>query len=408
MPSPTMQTVLDEMKTTTEALHKYVDKKFEQINEGRSAEGDPIVTESINKANTQIDELRSLYDDLLVASKRPAPAGFADPKNTDDPEALLLRSAFEKFIRYGAGENASTQMSIEEKRALANSSDSDGGFLVPMDFENTIIMNAYDESAIRPVVGARPTSRDSVYLSALAKPKVAWGVTGLALTQQELEAGGHTIQIFDLKALTLIHNNTLEDAAADIWGELSMAFSDAISEAEDDAFAVGAGDKSPQGILTNESVAANFTVTGVSGALNDDTHNGIDVLITALYKLKATYRRNATFAFNSTIEGQVRQLKDDNGQYLWQPPVQIGKPATLLGKPVINPEGLPDANVNGLLPIIVGDFKRGYRIRDRKGVTVQRLTERYAEYDQTGFIVKRRTGGQVVLPEAFQVVKVGT
>lgn len=403
MPSE-IQKVLDEMKTTTEALHTYVDKKIDEVRAG-STEGDPLTQEAIKKANEQIDELRKLYDDLLVASKRPA--GFANPDPEDDPEKLLVRGAFDKFIRYGSGENAIIQMSVEEKRALANSADSDGGFLVPMDFENTVIMNAYDESEIRPVVGARPTSRDSVFLPALAKPKVAWGVTGLALTAQELEAGGHTIQIFDLKALTLIHNNTLEDAEADVWGELSSAFSDAIAEAEDDAFAIGSGDRSPQGIIVNASVQANFTLSGVSGGLVDATHNGIDVLITALYKLKKTYRRNATFAFNSTVEGTIRTLKDDNGQYLWQPPVQAGDPPTLLGKPVINPEGLPDADTNGLLPITVGDFRRGYRIRDRKGVTVQRLTERYAEYDQTGFIVKRRTGGQVVLPEAFQVIKIG-
>ena len=159
--------------------------------------------------------------------------------------------------------------------------------------------------------------------------------------------------------------------------------------------------------MANAEVAANSTNSGVANGLTDATHNGIDVLITALYKLKKTYRRNATFAFNSTLEGQIRTFKDDNGAYLWQPPVQAGDPATLLGKPVINPEGMPNATADGLLPIAVGDFSRGYRIRDRKGITVQRLVERYAEYDQTGFIVKRRTGGQVVLSEAFQVVKVG-
>ena len=401
---PTMQSVLDEIKVTTEALHKYVDKKFDDINEDRSATGDPLTKESIDKANAQIDELRKLYDELVKESNRPSGNPLAED---DNPETLLVRSAFDKFIRYGMAENATIQMSIEEKRALANSADSDGGFLVPVDFENSIIMNAYNESAIRPVVGARPTSRDTVFMPALGKPKVAWGVTGLAVSPQELEAGGHTIQIFDLKALTLIHNNTLDDSSADIWGELSGAFADAISEAEDDAYAVGAGDDSPQGVIMDVTVAANFTLTGVAGGIADATHNGIDVLISALYKLKSTYRRNATFAFNSTIEGTIRTFKDDNGQYLWQPPVQAGDPATLLGKPVINPEGLPDGDTDGLLPIVVGDFRRGYRIRDRSGVTVQRLTERYAEYDQTGFIVKRRTGGKVVLPEAFQVVKVG-
>jgi len=401
---PTLQSVLDEMKVTTSALHEYVDNKIKGIDEGRSAEGDPLVIAQIDKTNSKIEELRKLYDDLLVISKRPANGGIDEEA---DGEALVLRSAFNKFLRQGNGEGA-INMTVEEKRALINSSDSEGGFLVPSDFEGGIIMNAYEESAIRPLVGARPTSRDSVFLPALAKPVVAWGVTGLAVSPQELEAGGHTIQIHDLKALTLIHNNTLEDAAADIWGELSSAFADAIAESEDDAFAVGVGDKSPQGVMTNAAVQANFTLSGVSGALTDSSNNGIDALITALYNLKATYRRNATIAMNSGTEAIFRQVKDSvAGQYLWQPPVQAGDPATLLGKPVANPEGMAGTGTNGLLPIVVGDFRRGYRIRDRKGVTVQRLTERYAEYDQTGFIVKRRTGGQVVLPEAFQVIKIG-
>lgn len=403
LPVSDLQKVLDEMKTTTTALHQYVDRKIDEVRAG-STDGDVTTKDAIQKANDQITELRALYDDLLVLSKRPAGSPLDE---TDDADKLLLRSAFEKFVRYGSGESAVVQMSVEEKRALANSADSDGGFLVPMDFENTVIMNAYEEAAIRPLVGARPTGRDTVYMPALAKPKTAWGVTGIALTAQELEAGGHTLQIFDLKALTLIHNNTLEDSESDVWGELSVAFSSAVAEEEDIAHAVGAGNQSPQGIIQNASVAASFTLTGVANGMADGSNNGIDVLIKALYKLKATYRRRATFAFNSTVESEVRQYKDSNGQYLWQPPVQAGAPATLLGRPVANPEGLPDGDTDGLLPIIVGDFSRGYRIRDRRGLTVQRLIERYAEYDQTGFIIKRRTGGQVVLPEAFQVIKVG-
>ena len=366
-----IKVVLDEMKKTTEAMHQYVDRKIEEVRKS-GGNGDPTTLESIEKANNDITELRKQYDELLVVSQRPANV----TAEGDDPEKLLIRSAFEKFIRYGAGENANVQMSPEEKRALSNSADVDGGFLVPIDFESTVIMNAYEESAIRPVVGARPTSRDTVFMPALAKPVVSWGVNGLAVSAQDLAAGGHTLSIHDLKALTLIHNNTLEDADADIWGELSGAFSSAIAESEDNAFAVGTGVNSPQGILTNAAVAANFTLSGVSGALVDATHNGIDACIAALYKLKATYRRNASFAFNSGVEAILRTAKDTSptaGQYLWQPPVQAGAPATLLGKPIINPEGMPASTTAGLLPIIVGDFGRGYKIRDRKGITVNVL-----------------------------------
>jgi HK97 family phage major capsid protein len=78
-----------------------------------------------------------------------------------------------------------------------------------------------------------------------------------------------------------------------------------------------------------------------------------------------------------------------------------------LGRPLINPEGFPDVAANAF-PIVLGDFRKGYRIRDRSGVTIQRLVERYAEYDQTGFMIKKRVAGQVTQAEAFRCLKVAT
>jgi len=401
MPEDNMNVVLDSIKKTTEEMRSYVDRKVEEAAKGKN---DPLIQEAIDKANADIDQLTKRYDELVVASKRPS---LDDSGKEVDEKAELRKSAFLKFCRYGNGETSSEVMSQDEKRALQESSDAEGGFLVPIDFTNELIMNAYDMAEIRPVVGATPTGRDTVFFGALAKPTVAWGTTGVAVTAQDLDVGGHTMTIHDLKALTLIHNNTLEDAEADIWAELNMAFSDAIAEAEDDAFAVGAGSHSPQGIMTNALVQANVTNSGVAADVIDASNDGVTALITAYYKLKKTYRRNATIAMNSTLEGKYRNSKDADGQYLWQPPVQAGDPATLLGRPVINPEGMPDVAANAF-PVVIGDFRRGYRIKDRSGIAVQRLSERYAEYDQTGFLIKKRVGGQVVLPEAFQVIKCST
>jgi len=405
MPDLNMNEVLDNLKKTTVEMRGYVDRKLdEQVAKGHS---DPLLQDSIDKANTDLTELRKLYDDLVIASKRPK---LDDAGNSVDEQAELRKSAFVKFCRYGNGESAQEHLTVDEKRALQSSSDADGGFLVPIDFEAGLLMNAYNESAIRPVANVGSTGRDTVFFGALSKPTVAWGVTGVSVSAQDLSTAGHTMSINDLKALTLVHNNTLDDSDADIWSELNMAFGDALAEAEDNAFAIGTGANTPQGIIANASVQANFTLSGIANKLVDSADSipdGITALITALYKLKKTYRRNATFAMNSTTEGLYRNSKDTTGQYLWQPPVQAGDPATLLGKPVINPEGMPDGDTDGLFPVAVGDFRRGYRIRDRAGVSVQRLSERYAEYDQTGFLIKKRTGGQVVLPEAFQLIKVG-
>lgn len=409
MAEPTLNDVLEEMRTTHEAMKTYVDEKYDEMEKRGDNKGTAETEAKIVAVNEELTELRGKYDEMMKAGQRPSSedAGALANEEGTTEEIELRKNAFEKFVRYGAGETGRAMMSSEEIRALSSASDADGGFLVPPSFENDVLMNAYNEAELRPICQVGNTSRDSVNMPALSKPVVGWGTQNVAVDPQDLNAGGEKITIFDLKALTLLHNNTLDDAEADVWGELQDAFQMAIAEAEDDAFAAAAGNNSPQGVLGHSGVVANVHNTGVAAALSDATHNGIDILITALYNLKKTYRRNATWAMNSITESLVRQFKDGNGQYLWQPPVQAGAPATLLGRPMVNPEGMPDVAANAL-PIAVGDFRKGYKIRDRASITVQRLVERYAEYDQTGFLIKRRTGGQVVLPEAFRVIKVAT
>jgi HK97 family phage major capsid protein len=127
-------------------------------------------------------------------------------------------------------------------------------------------------------------------------------------------------------------------------------------------------------------------------------------MIDAQYKIKKTYRRNASWGMNSSTEGAVRKLKDGDGRYYWQPSLQIGTPPKFDGYRIINPEGLADIAADAIA-MIFGDYKQ-YKIRDRKGMTVQRLVEKYAEYGEIGFLIRKRVGGMLILPEAFSCVKI--
>lgn len=385
-------------KATTE-LRSYVDRELEEVRKAGAAS--EATKAAVEKANADITELRKQYDEAVKAAQRPT---HGDQRDKSHHEIELRKSAYLKYLRYGHGETGRAHFTADELRALSQASDSDGGFLVPTDWESEVLMQAYNEAQVRPVAQVGSTGRDTVQMPALGKPVIGWGKTNVAVSPQDLGAGAERIEIFPLRALVLIHNDTLDDADADVWGELQMAFASAVAEAEDDAFIAGPGHESPQGVMAHSGVQARYKASGVAAALTDSTHNGIDVLIDALYSLKTTYRRNATWAFNSATEAVIRKIKDGDGQYLWQPPVQAGAPALLLGRPIINPEGMPDIAANAF-PIVVGDF-RNYKIRDRRGITIQRLVERYAEYDQTGFIVKRRTGGQCVMAEAFTPIKI--
>lgn len=402
-----MNTIAEEMKSVFE--------DFKQINERHEKEmkkyGDATqeTKDALQKINDELTELKKVnerMDDLETKMNRP-PLGSLD-QSKSNPQHTMQKKVFEKYLRYGSGESSKTAWTPDEIKALSSLSDQDGGFLVPADFESEVIKVAQDMAEVRPYANVGSTTRDRVEAGKITQRSViGWGNESVAVSPQDLAFGLETIPINEMTALVLVPNSTLEDAGADVFGELSMIFGEDMAADEDDQFIAGSGVSRPEGILSNADVQARYVASGVAGALTDTNNNGIDALISAQYKLKKVYRANGTWAFNSLTEAVIRKIKDTTGQYLWQPPVQAGAPATLLGRPIINPEGSPDIAANSY-PIVFGDFRRGYRIRDRRGMTIQRLVERYAEYRQTGFLVTKRVGAQVVLDEAFVPIKIAT
>lgn len=394
----------DSLKRTFEEFKTINDQAMTEM-ESRNGEATGETRAALERTNDELTELREAMKELEVRINRPV----IPSEGEDSPETALEKRAFNKYLRGGfipdyEGEFAAT---VEEKRALTSAADGTGGFLTPVDYEGGIIMNAYNLAALRPICQVGTTSRDTVQLGALSKPTVAWGRAALEISAQDLTAGLRTITVYKMQALTLIAVDTLEDAEANLEQELNDAFSRAFAEAEDDAFAVGAGDDSPRGVAAHAGVQALYVASGVAAALADANNNGIDALIDVMHTPKKTYRINGSWAFNSTTEAAIRKLKDGEGRYIWQPGAQLGTPALLLGRPIVNPEGMADIGA-GTYPIVFGDFMAGYKIRDRKGITVQRLVERYAELDQVGFKIVKRVGGDVTLAEAFCPMKIAS
>ncbi len=397
----------EDLNKTFVAFQERNDKVMEEM-EKRNGEATAESLAALEKTNTELTELRQACKDLEVKMNRPT----FTPEGELSAEDQLSHRAFDKMLRGGLevkdGIESSFALEPDELRALTSASDGTGGFLVPVDYEGGIIMNAYNVAEIRPLAQVGTTGRDTVQLGALSKPSVAWGPrAALAISPQDLTAGTRVITIYPLTALTLVAIDTLDDAEANLEQELNDAFSRATSEAQDDAFAVGAGDDSPRGIASNTDVQALYKPSGVADALSNASNNGVDALIDVLYGLKKTYRRNATWLFNSGTEAEIRKLKDGEGRYIWQAGAQAGAPAELLGRPIANPEGMPDIGA-GTYPIVAGDIRSGYKIRDRKGMTIQRLVEVYATYRQVGFLISSRVGGDVTLPEAFVPMKIAT
>ena len=127
-----------------------------------------------------------------------------------------------------------------------------------------------------------------------------------------------------------------------------------------------------------------------------------DELIDLFYSLKAPYRRNAAWVLNDSTIKAIRKLKDNQGQYLWQPSLTAGAPDLLLGKPVRTSAYMP-AIAADAKTIAFGDFSY-YWIADRQGRSFKRLNELYAATGQVGFLASQRVDGKLILPEAIKVL----
>lgn len=279
---------------------------------------------------------------------------------------------------------------------LSTTPDEDGGFLVPLEFERDIVKALDEENVIRRLAKVVTTHHERKIPVALGHSVAQWTTENSAYTESNPTFGQKQIDAYKLTDLCRVSVELLKDSTFDIEAYLRQEFARAFGIAEEEAFCIGNGTTQPTGIFT-----ANGGTVGVTAA--SATAITVDEIISLVHALKAPYRKNAKFLMNDATVALLRKLKDQNGQYLWQPSVQAGTPDRLLGYEIYTSPYVPVAEA-GALTIAFGDFKN-YWIGDRAGRTVQRLNELYATNGQIGYVATERVDGKVILPEAIQLLQ---
>jgi HK97 family phage major capsid protein len=212
----------------------------------------------------------------------------------------------------------------------------------------------------------------------------------------------------ELYAMPAATATLLEDTAVnlDAWiaGEVEQVF----AQQEGAAFVNGDGVNKPKGFLQYTKVAEaswawgqiGFVETGAAGGFPEESPG--DPLIDLVYALKAGYRQNGAFVMNRKTQSAIRKLKDDDGQYFWQPPAAAGMNATLMSFPVVEAEDMPDIAADSF-SVAFGDFRRGYLIVDRQGVRV--LRDPYSAKPYVLFYTTKRVGGGVQDFDAIKLLR---
>jgi HK97 family phage major capsid protein len=300
-----------------------------------------------------------------------------------------------KSAFWGAMRN---KMNPAVHNALQIGTDSEGGFLVPDEYENQLIQALQEANLLRNLCNVITTSYGDRKIPVVASHGSAtWMDEEAAFTESDDAFTQVTLSAYKLGTMLKVSDELLNDSYFDLEAYIAAEFARRIGAAEEEAFLTGNGSSKPTGLL-HTTGGASLGVTAASA-----TAITIDEVLDLYHSLKSAYRKNATFLVNDATIKAIRKLKDGQGQYLWQPSVQAGTPDTILNRPVATSQYMPTAAA-GEKTILFGDFKY-YWIADRQGRTFKRLNELYAASGQVGFLASQRLDAKLILPEAIKVLQ---
>lgn len=304
-------------------------------------------------------------------------------------------AAFSAYLRGGMRALTDEQRQIAQSRYQAAQSvgtNTAGGYTVPQGFYGQIesALKAYggmldvsfvfqtDTGNTLPI----PTDNDTANAGAILAENVQ-------VSTQDVTFGAVNLGAFTYTSkLILVSNQLLQDSAFDLNGFLADRMGTRIARAINAHFTTGDGSSKPSGVVTGATL-------GKTGASGQTASIIFDDLIDLMHSVDPAHRPGGRYMMADSTLQAVKKLKDGEGRYLWQPGLpQSGDPDRINGMPYTINQDVA-AMATSAKSVLFGDFRK-YYIRQVSGTQVLRLTERYADYNQTGFLAFQRWDGALV------------
>lgn len=428
---PTLGTIAETINKLGTAFEEYKntnDARIAAVEEGKSTADLDAKLDVIEKSMDDLEEQKSRLEKLETKLARPgAFGGGGGREQRESDESLAYKSAFYDWIRAprdsGREQRLSQTYKALELKSAADSrearatqavvgTNSAGGYALPKVVENMIARLSLDISPIRQIATVRQVG--TVNYSELFDINGAgfeWLGEGDTRNQTNTPDLAEIVPTFGMaSAKPQASEESLDDLFFNVEDWLINSASEAMSAGEGAAFISGNGVKKPTGILAGptpvtagDSSRAFGTLQYFASGQAAGLPTNQDVFLDMIYGVRARYRNNAQWLTSKAVLAGLRKYKDDNGQYLWQPALTAGQPATFLGFGITEAEDMPAIAANAF-PLAFGDFKEGYLICDRVGMRMTR-----DEITTPGFIkfyVRHRVGGKLRNTQAIKLLKI--
>ncbi|NWO11739.1 phage major capsid protein [Chromohalobacter salexigens] len=299
--------------------------------------------------------------------------------------------AFNAFMRHGLQEMSVEQRQLlREMRAQGTSPGEAGGYTVPTTFLARVQETMQDFggiAAISQILNTDsgnpiewPTSDGTGDMGELIGENQQTG-------EQDVEFGMDQLGAHKLSSKVIrVSNELLQDSGINMESYLGGRIGNRLGRAEAHYLVKGTGAGTP---TQPKGLEASVTGTVNTAAATKVTWQEINSLVHAV---DPAYRRASGYrlAFNDNTLKQIEEMVDSNNRPLWLPGVANAAPSTVLNREYTIDPGIADIAA-GAKFMYGGDFKQ-FLIRRVRYMILKRLVERYADFDQTGFLAFARFG----------------
>lgn len=332
-------------------------------------------------------ELRRI-DELDAAAqsqqeKRERDAHGAQEKGYGDVFDALMRHGFNDL---SAEHRSALKKFQDEQRAQGIADDAKGGYTVPDEFQSRVIESMKAYGGVANNCNVLTTSNGRPFMWATTDGTADIGdfiAENTKAAEQEVAFGQVQVGAKKLTSkVILVSNELLMDTGIAMDGLLTDRIASRIGRKEADAVVNGTGTG-----LQNKGLNASVTGTVASGTTAGVSWKDINKLI---HSIDPAYRAMSGFAlaFNDSTLQLLEEQEDSQGRPLWLPAVAGVAPATILGKRYFVDQAIASGATTNKF-IYAGDWKK-FMLRRVRYMTLRRLTELYAESDQTAFLAFHR------------------
>jgi HK97 family phage major capsid protein len=320
---------------------------------------------------------------------------------------------FRRVAQKGAGGLYSQQDALIDKKGIIVSDLSSAGYYVPPAEQGRIISKMYETSPMLQYAEVTTLTAGNTVEHIVDRDEFGFKWV------DEQENGNDDDSNQALKLLKIeafegmikvpVSRRTLQDANIDFASYVANKAGDRLGRGFNRSFVVGNGATQPQGFL-NAPRSADGDDSRAFGTLQEFTTGNAsgfaagtsDKMVDMVMSLKSQYEAGSNWFMNKFTLGEVRKLKDGDGNYLWQPDFTRLASSTLLGYGVARFEDMPSLAANSA-SLAFGDMRQAYHVANRMG-----LMTVVDEVSDDRFVIYKfyqRMGGSVTDTEALRVMK---